>query len=157
MMRRIGGSAIDTSFRGVFGCPRRCRMCPVGEQFGIRSGVHARSACPGPEGLTVGCKGGPGTQDPGLFTCQNMSLSNLVTLVYHLDYYRLSAPDWMTPMLTVQYQRQDSSEQYEGTVRSHDAEASGRTVQTYGAPRKQRDGAVQSGGGEERAEIQRGC
>src|SRR5580700_6387955 len=50
-------------------------------------------------GVTVGCRGGPGTQDPGLFTCQNISLSNLVTLAWHLDNYRLSAPDWMTPRL----------------------------------------------------------
>src|SRR5580693_6844768 len=59
--------------------------------------IHA--APTGAGSVTVGCRGGPGTQDPGLFTCQNISLSNLVTLAYHLDYYRLSAPDWMTPML----------------------------------------------------------
>jgi uncharacterized protein (TIGR03435 family) len=58
-----------------------------------------RAAPTGAGGVTVGCRGGPGTQDPGLFTCQNISLSNLVTLAYHLEYYRLSAPDWMTPML----------------------------------------------------------
>jgi uncharacterized protein (TIGR03435 family) len=50
-------------------------------------------------GATVGCRGGPGTRDPGLFTCQYMSLSNLVTFASRLDSYRLSAPDWMTPML----------------------------------------------------------
>jgi uncharacterized protein (TIGR03435 family) len=49
--------------------------------------------------VSVACTGGPGTKDPGLFTCQNMSLSNLVLIAYHLDYFRLSAPDWMTPML----------------------------------------------------------
>ncbi len=49
--------------------------------------------------VTSGCNGGPGTRDPGLFTCQSIALSNLVTIAYHLDYYRLSAPDWMTPML----------------------------------------------------------
>jgi len=48
--------------------------------------------------VTVGCTGGPGTKDPGLFTCRSMSLSNLVTLAFHIEFYRLSAPDWMTPM-----------------------------------------------------------
>lgn len=46
-------------------------------------------------GMTVGAKGGPGTSDPGLFTCQNFSLSNLVTYAYDLPFYRLTALDWM--------------------------------------------------------------
>ena len=43
----------------------------------------------------VGCRGGPNTNDPRLFTCQNMSLLNLVTMAYRTDSYRLVAPDWM--------------------------------------------------------------
>jgi uncharacterized protein (TIGR03435 family) len=47
-------------------------------------------------GILVGCRGGPGTNDPSLYTCQNISLSNLVTMAYRIAYYQLSAPDWAT-------------------------------------------------------------
>jgi len=52
---------------------------------------------PPPEGggFTVRCSGGPGSKDPTLFTCENMSLSNLVTRAYELNHYQLSAPDWL--------------------------------------------------------------
>jgi uncharacterized protein (TIGR03435 family) len=42
--------------------------------------------------------GGPGTKDPGLFTCQNYSLANLITAAYSIDHYQLSAPDWLTTL-----------------------------------------------------------
>jgi uncharacterized protein (TIGR03435 family) len=41
------------------------------------------------------CSGGPGSGDPGLFRCENFSLSNLVNLAYELGANRLSAPGWM--------------------------------------------------------------
>ncbi len=47
-------------------------------------------------GIVVGCRGGPGTNDPALYTCQNISFSNLVTMAYRVAYYQLSAPDWAT-------------------------------------------------------------
>jgi len=43
----------------------------------------------------VGCNGGPGRGDPGLFTCTNMSATNLVTMAYDLPRYALNFPDWM--------------------------------------------------------------
>jgi uncharacterized protein (TIGR03435 family) len=43
----------------------------------------------------TGCQGGPRTSDPGLFTCSNMTLRNLVGLAYELDINQLSAPDWL--------------------------------------------------------------
>jgi uncharacterized protein (TIGR03435 family) len=46
--------------------------------------------------VVVGCRGGPGTNDPTLYTCQNISLSNLVTMAYGVAYYQLAAPDWAT-------------------------------------------------------------
>ena len=39
--------------------------------------------------------GGPGTKDPGLFTCDNARLFELVTIAYDLPWYRLSGPAWM--------------------------------------------------------------
>ncbi len=44
------------------------------------------------------CSGGPGSGDPGLFRCENFSLSNLVNWAYELGPNRLSAPDWMNAM-----------------------------------------------------------
>jgi uncharacterized protein (TIGR03435 family) len=50
---------------------------------------------PPSDGMTmVRCTGGPGTKDPTLYTCENMSLSNLVTNAYKIAYYQLQAPDW---------------------------------------------------------------
>lgn len=43
---------------------------------------------------TVGWHGGPGTDDPSLFTCENCHLSMLVTIAYGINGYQLSAPDW---------------------------------------------------------------
>jgi uncharacterized protein (TIGR03435 family) len=39
--------------------------------------------------------GGPGTKDPGLFTCDNASLVELLLAAYDLPWYRLSGPPWM--------------------------------------------------------------
>ena len=53
------------------------------------------SASPNGGRMTVGCHGGPGTVDPVLLVCQNLDLANLVGIAYLLDYFQLSAPDWM--------------------------------------------------------------
>jgi len=45
--------------------------------------------------MMIGCQGGPGTNDPVLFICQNFSLSNMVNLAYAVGPNGLSAPDWM--------------------------------------------------------------
>ena len=46
-------------------------------------------------GFTVSSSGGPGTKDPGRWTTNNWTLSNLVTLAYNLNRYNYSGPDWM--------------------------------------------------------------
>jgi uncharacterized protein (TIGR03435 family) len=46
--------------------------------------------------VIAGCYGGPGNNDPSLFVCQNASLSNIMTVVYGIAYWLLSAPDWMS-------------------------------------------------------------
>jgi uncharacterized protein (TIGR03435 family) len=53
---------------------------------------------PDGRGVMVRCDGGPGTKDPGMFTCQNMSLPNLLSRAYGVAFYRLQTPDWMQPM-----------------------------------------------------------
>ena len=50
----------------------------------------------GRSGVIVGCYGGPGTNDPSLFVCQNASLSNIVTVAHGIAYWLLSAPNWMS-------------------------------------------------------------
>jgi uncharacterized protein (TIGR03435 family) len=47
-------------------------------------------------GRIVGSKGGPGSNDPGLYQCENCSLSWLVDTAYDIPYYRLVALDWMS-------------------------------------------------------------
>jgi uncharacterized protein (TIGR03435 family) len=50
-----------------------------------------------PPGALEGCRGGPGTNDPELLTCEDMSLFSLALTAYQIErgqYYRLSAPDW---------------------------------------------------------------
>jgi uncharacterized protein (TIGR03435 family) len=62
-------------------------------EFDVASIKPSPPPAPG-MGIVVGCRGGPGTNDPALYTCQNISLSNLVTMAYRVAYYQLSAPDW---------------------------------------------------------------
>jgi len=52
---------------------------------------------PDPRGFRMGFHGGPGSEDPGLFTCENWPLSGLITLAYDIQDYQLSGPDWMGP------------------------------------------------------------
>ncbi len=45
-------------------------------------------------GMRVGWWGGPGTNDPELFTAENVSLSRLITRAYDLKANQLTAPEW---------------------------------------------------------------
>ena len=45
-------------------------------------------------GVRVGWWGGPGTNDPELFTAENVSLSRLITRAYDLKPNQLTAPEW---------------------------------------------------------------
>jgi uncharacterized protein (TIGR03435 family) len=46
-------------------------------------------------GMRVMTNGGPGSKDPGLYTCDNCSLTQLVTQAYDIKGYQLSAPSWL--------------------------------------------------------------
>ncbi|HLG97060.1 MAG TPA: TIGR03435 family protein [Bryobacteraceae bacterium] len=54
-----------------------------------------RSPPPGAGPFSVGCRGGPGTDDPGLLVCQNWDLASLVGIAYRSEFFHVSAPDWM--------------------------------------------------------------
>ena len=56
--------------------------------------VSVKASPPVGSSYTVGCKGGPGTKDPGMFQCQNFSMMNLLTRAYGLPRYAITAPDW---------------------------------------------------------------
>jgi uncharacterized protein (TIGR03435 family) len=42
------------------------------------------------------CSGGPGTSDPGIWSCSNISLANLISMAYDLQRYQFQPPDWMS-------------------------------------------------------------
>ena len=48
-----------------------------------------------PDVSSVSSRGGPGSRDPGRWTCRNLSLTNLVTTAFDLRAFQLGAPDWM--------------------------------------------------------------
>lgn len=50
-----------------------------------------------PRGYSVWSKGGPGTQDPSLFSCHNYSAGSLVMMAFDLKTYELSGLDWGSP------------------------------------------------------------
>ena len=55
------------------------------------------SSPPGGNGgpMLVGMTGGPGSRDPGRFTCSNCSLSNLVTQAFDIQRFQLTGPSWL--------------------------------------------------------------
>jgi uncharacterized protein (TIGR03435 family) len=50
----------------------------------------------GPLAQPVGCAGGPGTKDPGRWTCENTNLANLVRIAFDLKVYQLEG--WYSPL-----------------------------------------------------------
>lgn len=49
----------------------------------------------GPLGMRADVKGGPGTSDPGLFTCTNCSLARVLADAYKIHDYDFSGPGWL--------------------------------------------------------------
>ena len=45
---------------------------------------------------SAGCSGGPGTSDPGMWRCGNVSLANLISLAYALQWYQFRPLAWMS-------------------------------------------------------------
>jgi uncharacterized protein (TIGR03435 family) len=59
--------------------------------------VASIKVAPAPDGrgYTVTSRGGPGTQDPALFTCHNWSMISLIERAFDLGANELSGPEWM--------------------------------------------------------------
>src|SRR5581483_1580750 len=51
---------------------------------------------PDGRGFSVGCEGGPGSRDPGMISCNNVTLTMLVAQAYNVSYDQLVPLDWMT-------------------------------------------------------------
>lgn len=49
----------------------------------------------GPLGMASNRKGGPGTTDPGMYTCQNCPFFWVLSEAYHLQPYEYEGPDWV--------------------------------------------------------------
>jgi uncharacterized protein (TIGR03435 family) len=60
-----------------------------------RPAFDAASVKLSPQGGPVRVGGGPGTSDPGQFSCANWSLSNLLMKAYNIRSYQLSGPSWL--------------------------------------------------------------
>jgi uncharacterized protein (TIGR03435 family) len=78
---------IQTAMSVLFVCAAVSAQNP---EFEVAS---VRPATPGARGTR--CSGGPGTADPGLFTCENCNLSTLVMMAYEVRGFQLAAPAWM--------------------------------------------------------------
>jgi uncharacterized protein (TIGR03435 family) len=46
--------------------------------------------------MVRGCRGGPGSDDPGLWRCTNATLMMLILQGYDVKRYQVTAPDWAT-------------------------------------------------------------
>src|SRR5271155_4891617 len=50
---------------------------------------------PDPRGMRVSMRGGPGSDDPGFFRCENCGLPGLITQAFDIRDYQLTGPDSM--------------------------------------------------------------
>ena len=45
--------------------------------------------------MRIGTRGGPGTADPGRFTCERCTLAMLVSTAYDINYVQIAGPSWL--------------------------------------------------------------
>jgi uncharacterized protein (TIGR03435 family) len=90
---------ITMSPRTLVGAPQPPAEAPSQTAAGgemVFEVASVRPATPlGPLGMQSDQKGGPGTTDPGLFTCRNCSLYWVLADAYPIHGYDFSGPDWL--------------------------------------------------------------
>lgn len=90
---------ITMSPLALVGAPQSPAATPLQTAAGVKLAFEAASVRPatplGPLGLRSDQKGGPGTSDPGLFTCGNCSLYWVLADAYPIHGYDFSGPDWL--------------------------------------------------------------
>ncbi len=64
------------------------------QSFEVAS-VRASAPYDPTRGQTVSIHGGPGTDDPEMYTIENYYLTSIVAEAYEMPFYRVVAPDWM--------------------------------------------------------------
>jgi uncharacterized protein (TIGR03435 family) len=70
-------------------------FCLFAQTTGATFEVATVKASPPNDGRYIrGCKGGPGTSDPGLWRCTNATIAMLIARAYDIQHYQLAAPDW---------------------------------------------------------------
>jgi uncharacterized protein (TIGR03435 family) len=77
----------------LLGCFAAQAQPPARLEFEVAS---IKPVSPDPRGFTLTLRGGPGTNDPTLFSAENNSLADFVRMAYGVNYYHFSAPDWMS-------------------------------------------------------------
>jgi uncharacterized protein (TIGR03435 family) len=87
-MRRVA-SFVALVLGVVAGCHAQSTKKLEFEVASVKPSPPLAGALPAP----IGCRGGPGTKDPELFTCHTY-LALLIKLAYGVDSLLLSAPDW---------------------------------------------------------------
>jgi len=63
-------------------------------QFEVAS-IKLSPPAPATGRVRTGSSGGPGTKDPGLFTCERCSALGLMRQAFDIQDYQISGPDWM--------------------------------------------------------------
>jgi len=53
------------------------------------------SASAGLGPVRIGTRGGPGTGDPGRFTCDRCNLAQLISIAYDINFVQISGPSWL--------------------------------------------------------------
>lgn len=83
----------------LVGAPQSPVVAPLQTAGGAKVAFDAATVKPatrlGPIGLRSDQTGGPGTSDPGLFTCRNCSLYWVLADAYPIHGYDFSGPDWL--------------------------------------------------------------
>jgi uncharacterized protein (TIGR03435 family) len=75
----------------VFAC-----IAAHGQTAPVFEAASIKPATPlGPHGMRFVQTGGPGTSDPGRFTCQNCTLYQVVLTAYATQPFKFSGPDWL--------------------------------------------------------------
>src|SRR5271167_2855859 len=84
--------------------------------------ASVRPSPPDPvRGYTAACQGGPGTNDPALFRCENMSLTNLLSRAFGATYLQVAGPDWLKSTMfavSVKVPPGTSEEEFEAMLRN---------------------------------------
>lgn len=79
----------------IIGIVMSLALLPAAYSEGPTFEVATIKSAPSGPFAHIGAMGGPGTKDPARWTCENMSLSNLVSDAFNVRGFQLQAPSWL--------------------------------------------------------------